>query len=123
ASAYGALFLLFAACAVVAVRARRPGATFEERPSTEPAAEPLGMRRRLRWVLWAFVPSSLVLGVTTHVTTDLVAVPLLWVIPLALYLLSFVIVFARGFKLPRGVIARLVPGTAVLVAMVYLSGA
>jgi hypothetical protein len=69
------------------------------------------------------VPSSLVLGVTTHVTTDLVAVPLLWVIPLALYLLSFVVVFARGFKLPRGLIARLVPGTAVLVTMVYLSGA
>jgi len=87
------------------------------------ASKPLTLRRRLRWVLLAFVPSSLVLGVTTHVTTDLVAVPLLWVIPLALYLLSFVIVFARGFKLPRGFMARVVPATAVLVAMVYLSGA
>jgi hypothetical protein len=124
ASAYGALFILFAACAVFALRrARRPVGKDEVSDAVPAAAEPLSMKRRLRWVLLAFVPSSLVLGVTTHVTTDLVAVPLLWVIPLALYLLSFVIVFARGFKLPRGFMARVVPGMAVLVAMVYLSGA
>lgn len=118
---YGALLLLLAACAVFATRARVGKG--EGRDAAEASAEPLSMRRRLRWVLLAFVPSSLVLGVTTHITTDLVAVPLLWVIPLALYLLSFVIVFARGRKLPRGLVARLVPGAAVLVAMVYLSGA
>src|SRR5215218_9579102 len=95
----------------------------EKESATVLASEPLSVGRRLRWVLLAFVPSSLVLGVTTHVTTDLVAVPLLWVIPLALYLLSFVVVFARGFTVPRGFAARVVPGTAVLVTMVYLSGA
>ena len=52
-------------------------------------------RQRIRWFALALVPSSLMLGVTTHITTDLMPVPLLWVIPLALYLLSFVIVFAR----------------------------
>lgn len=124
AFAYGALFIIFAVCAVLVFRyARAPVGTFEGKESSSAAAEPLSVRRRLRWVLLAFVPSSLVLGVTTHVTTDLVAVPLLWVIPLALYLLSFVIVFARGFKLPGGFMARVVPATAVLVAMVYLSGA
>lgn len=50
---------------------------------------------RLRWIILSFVPSSLLLGVTTHITTDIASVPLLWVIPLALYLLSFVLVFAR----------------------------
>lgn len=124
AFAYGGLFIIFALCAVLVFRhARAPVGTFEGRESSSVAAEPLSVKRRLRWVLLAFVPSSLVLGVTTHVTTDLVAVPLLWVIPLALYLLSFVIVFARGFKLPRGFVARVVPATAVLVTMVYLSGA
>ena len=124
AYAYGALFLLFAACAVLALRhARRPSGTFEGKEEADVSSEPLSVRRRLRWVLLAFVPSSLVLGVTTHITTDLVAVPLLWVIPLALYLLSFVIVFARKRHLPRGFAARVVPATAVLVAMVYLSGA
>lgn len=52
-------------------------------------------RWRLRWVLLAFVPSSLLIGVTTYISTDIASVPLLWVIPLALYLLSFVIVFAQ----------------------------
>jgi hypothetical protein len=52
-------------------------------------------RRVLRWVALAFVPSSLMLGVTTYMTTDIAAIPLLWVAPLALYLLSFIIVFSR----------------------------
>ena len=122
---YGALFFLFAACAVLTRRRAREvaGAVEDKGSAAVFSSEPPDAGRRLRWVLLAFVPSSLVLGVTTHVTTDLVAVPLLWVIPLALYLLSFVIVFARGFKLPRGLLARVVPGAAVLVALVYLSGA
>jgi hypothetical protein len=51
--------------------------------------------RRLRWVGLAAVPSSLMLGVTTYMTTDIAAVPLFWIVPLALYLLSFILVFAR----------------------------
>jgi hypothetical protein len=83
----------------------------------------ISLRRRLRWLVLAFVPSSLVLGVTTYVTTDLASVPLLWVIPLSLYLLSFVIVFARQRLVPGWLSARLLPGAAVLVSLVYLSGA
>jgi hypothetical protein len=51
--------------------------------------------RVVRWVALAFVPSSLMLGVTTYITTDIAAIPLLWVLPLALYLLSFILTFAR----------------------------
>jgi hypothetical protein len=51
--------------------------------------------RRLRWILLAAVPSSLMLGVTTYITTDLSPIPLLWIVPLALYLLSFILVFSR----------------------------
>jgi spermidine synthase len=91
--------------------------------TTEVLASRLTLRRRLRWVVLAFVPSSLVLGVTTHITTDIAAVPLLWIIPLSLYLLSFVLVFARRQVLPRSLVARLLPGVAVLLALVYLSGA
>ena len=53
--------------------------------------------RRLRWVALAFVPSSLLLGVSTYITTDLASVPLFWVAPLILYLLSFVLGFSRFF--------------------------
>jgi hypothetical protein len=49
----------------------------------------------LRWVLLAAVPSGMMLAITTYLTTDITPVPLLWVIPLGLYLLSFVFAFAR----------------------------
>ncbi|MGH1455271.1 MAG: fused MFS/spermidine synthase [Alphaproteobacteria bacterium] len=50
---------------------------------------------RLKWVALSLVPSSLMLGVTTHITTDIASVPLLWVMPLALYIGTFIIVFSR----------------------------
>ena len=55
----------------------------------------LTLREKSRWVMLAFVPSSLMLGVTTFLSTDVAAIPLFWIIPLSLYLLSFIIVFAR----------------------------
>ena len=42
------------------------------------------VKRRLRWLLLAFIPSSLMLGVTNYITTDIASAPLLWIIPLAL---------------------------------------
>lgn len=56
---------------------------------------PPNAAQRFRWLALSFAPSSLLLGVTTFISTDLAAVPLLWVVPLALYLLTFVLVFAR----------------------------
>ncbi|HBR68986.1 MAG TPA: hypothetical protein DEA55_06395 [Rhodospirillaceae bacterium] len=51
---------------------------------------------RFKWLLLAFAPSSLMLGVTTFITTDIASVPLLWILPLALYVGTFIIVFARN---------------------------
>ncbi|HYT90798.1 MAG TPA: hypothetical protein VEL76_18965 [Gemmataceae bacterium] len=59
-----------------------------------PPAE-VTLLRRLRWIGLAAVPSSLMLGVTTYLTTDIAAIPLFWIVPLALYLLSFILVFLR----------------------------
>ena len=53
----------------------------------------IALSRRLRWLLWSFVPSSLLSGVTLYITTDVVSAPLFWVIPLAAYLLSFIVAF------------------------------
>lgn len=58
-------------------------------------AAPISARDRVRWCLLAAVPSSLMLGVTTYLTTDIASIPLLWIVPLAIYLLTFVLVFAR----------------------------
>ena len=57
--------------------------------------EPPSMRRRLLWIVLAFIPSSLFIGATTYITTDVAAVPLLWVLPLAIYLLSFILTFGH----------------------------
>jgi len=65
-------------------------------PASIPAAQrPLTVWRRVRWVLLAAAPSSLMLGAITYMSTDLSPIPLLWVLPLALYLLTFILVFAR----------------------------
>ena len=53
----------------------------------------IALSRRFSWLLWSFVPSSLLSGVTLYVTTDVVSAPLFWVIPLAAYLLSFIVAF------------------------------
>jgi hypothetical protein len=53
-------------------------------------------RERGYWIAAAAVPSALSLGVTLHISTDVASAPMLWVVPLALYLLTFVIAFAKG---------------------------
>jgi hypothetical protein len=75
---YGALALAITACAMVVWR-RRPAATGAPAISRLDRREAIGWPRRLRWLCLALVPSGLLLAVTTHITTDLAAVPLLWV--------------------------------------------
>lgn len=53
------------------------------------------LKRRFRWLFWGFVPSALMLGVTLYISTDLASFPLLWVLPLLLYLLTFIIAFGK----------------------------
>lgn len=67
------------------------------------------MLRRLQWILLAFVPSSLMLGVTTFLTTDIASIPLLWMLPLLLYILSFVIVFAKWSARADALVTRTLP--------------
>lgn len=58
-----------------------------------PKAASVGWRDRAGWLLLAALPSSLMLGVTTHLTTDVASAPFLWIVPLALYLVTFIIAF------------------------------
>ena len=99
---YGLLALLVAAFAVVlwyTTKAALPEAAHSSQHSTATAGDgafpAVTPGQRLHWIALSFVPSSLLLGVTTYVTTDIAAAPLLWVIPLAIYRLTFVLVFAR----------------------------
>lgn len=58
-------------------------------------AEVITWKRRGYWLILSFIPSSLMLGVTTFLTTDIASVPLLWILPLAIYVGTFILVFAR----------------------------
>jgi hypothetical protein len=82
----------------------------------------LTYKERGRWILYAFVPSSLMLGVTTFLSTDVAAIPLFWVIPLALYLLSFIIVFARVPAMVHRVMVLLLPVSIAVLVFVNFSG-
>jgi hypothetical protein len=88
-SIYALLVLLVVGCAVTV-----PGHAVEKLPEETAPAPTWG--QIVRWVALAAVPSGLMLSTTTHLTTDIVAIPLLWVLPLGLYLLSFVVAFAAG---------------------------
>ena len=77
-------------CAVAAWRATRQSAAADEAPTP---SVPISATHRLRWLILSFVPSGLMLAVTTFMSSDVAVVPLFWVVPLALYLLTFIIAF------------------------------
>lgn len=78
---------------------------------------------RWRWVALAAVPAALSLAVTQFLTTDLAPVPLLWVVPLAVYLLSWVLAYARRLRVPAPLAARWLPLCLVAVAVAVITGA
>jgi hypothetical protein len=110
AFAYVAFALLTAVCALRLLAVE--SSSVVTAPATVSSAP--ARRRRLSWVALAAIPSSLMLGTTSYITTDLAAVPLLWVIPLALYLLSFVFAFASRQLLPMRTIGIAVVATSTL---------
>lgn len=77
-----------------------------------------GGRQALVWLALTAVPSSHMVGVTEYLATDLASVPLLWIVPLALYLLSFVIAFSRFGERARALATRVLPFG--LLALVFL---
>ena len=87
---YGGFVLLMGALALLVSRA---GTAPVKADAPQIPARPVTWRDRLTWIALAAIPSSLMLGVTTYITTDVASAPFLWVIPLALYLASFIIAF------------------------------
>ncbi len=103
---YLMLCLLIAGCAFVLWKTQQNKVLEQD---SEPEEKPLGLYRKLHWMALAFVPSSLLLGLTNFISTDIAAVPLLWIIPLTLYLLSFVIVFSKWNDKIHPVMVKLQP--------------
>lgn len=111
------LFVVGAVMLMVAGKMLRPAAAEQTA-----IAAPIGRRTLLLWMWLAFLPSALSLGVTSYITTDIAAVPLLWVLPLALYLLSFVDAFrTRPIFVPGA--TRFAPFIGMLGLLAYGSQA
>jgi hypothetical protein len=86
-------------------------------------SQPPTRGRVLRWIGLAALPSSLLMSVSTHVTTDVAPVPLLWVLPLGLYLLSFVVVFSYWPTWARLFLGRITPMALCFLAVALLTRA
>ncbi len=89
-------FALIALTAVSIVTIwNNPAAKHAPKAISDDLKSPITWPMRIKWLVLAFIPSSLMLGVTTYITADIASVPLLWILPLALYVGTFIIVFAR----------------------------
>jgi len=114
-SGYVLVILLVAGCALLL-----PKRTAEEPHVAHHSLAP-GWRRVGHWILLALVPSGLMLATTTFITTDIVAVPLLWVLPLGLYLLSFTVAFASDRRL-ADTITLFAPVTILMFGPLMIAG-
>ena len=106
---YALVLVLIASCVLALPKS---AAAAEVSAKTPPPA----LKEIARWMALAAIPSGLILSTTLYITTDVVAMPLMWVVPLGLYLLSFSVAFASDRRLATW-IGRLAP-FALLVAAV-----
>ena len=98
---YALLIVAAAACVVFERRRRSPEGTTPA-PGDAAGVASIAWRTRGRWIFLAFIPSTLMLGVTRHLASDVASFPLLWVVPLAIYLVTFIVAFGRE---PSGIVA------------------
>jgi hypothetical protein len=120
---YAAFVVVAAGCGVIAwSRMSTPVAPSVREAHierTEPHA--LSWSRRVRWIALAFVPSSLMLAVTSYISTDIAAVPLLWIVPLSLYLLTFALAFGKHRVTADTIAARALPLLVVPLALFMIA--
>ncbi len=116
---YVVLIVLIAACGVLLLRSPKSAAVDTLAKDGDAAAPAWSLRAR--WIFLAAVPSGLLIAVTAHISTDVAAAPLLWVLPLSLYLLTWVLVFQSRPLLPHKWMLMLQPaaiaGVIVLLAV------
>ena len=118
AGGYAVLVLGIGLCARVLWRHYVTGLP-SARGDSRTLSSDIDWRRRLWWIALAFAPSSLMLGTTLHISSNVAAVPLLWIMPLTLYLASFVVAFARRPLLSHSrILALQIPALIALAVVV-----
>jgi hypothetical protein len=118
---YGVLIAMLAVCfALVRGRAAASDVRPDAHETDEPQPAAPTLRDRLGWCGLALVPAALLTAFTTHIATDIASAPLLWVLPLALYLATFVLAFQDRLPIPMRILLP-VQLAAVLFALLELA--
>jgi len=117
---YAAVALTIVAAGMLALRERRAVAPHHQEATAAKAG--LSLNDRLLIVVLAAVPSSLMLGATQHLTSDVAAIPLLWVMPLAVYLGTFMVAFGDWPRLSARAWAAILPPASVPATFFLISG-
>jgi hypothetical protein len=120
--AYGALAAAIGLCALITLSSwhRRSAAAAPESMCRAEPTNRLDGRHRLAWIGLAFVPSALLVAVTAHISTDVASAPFLWVVPLALYLLTFVLAFREKPLVSEQRLLSLQPSIAACLAVSFV---
>ncbi|MDE1152706.1 MAG: fused MFS/spermidine synthase [Micavibrio sp.] len=113
--AYVTLMALGFVCILLSGRKAEPVTT--QQAAREPAPTKL---LQLQWLCLSFIPSSLLMAVTAYITMDVISVPMIWVLPLALYLLTFVIAFSKKPFVSLAVMDKMQP-LAIFVGIVFIT--
>ena len=108
------LLVSIGVCGLLALGARRARTDMRVTAALDAA---VGWRDRMAWIALAFVPSALLIAVTSHISTDIAAAPFLWVIPLALFLATFVFTFRAGGDSLHAFLIRLQPYIVAFLVM------
>ncbi|MBX3474750.1 MAG: fused MFS/spermidine synthase [Planctomycetes bacterium] len=115
-------YLVFVAlCVIAALVPQRPQAE-AAKSEPEPEQSPPTGRQKGTWVLLAGAGSALLLSFTNELCIDVASVPFLWVLPLSIYLVSFIVTFTSGRAVSRGIYRPLVPVAAIGVMLLVQFG-
>jgi spermidine synthase len=114
---YAALLAGAGACGFAASRWKQSASVTQL-----PTAVRRDVSSRALWIVLGFVPSGLLVAVTAHIATDVASTPFLWILPLALYLLTFVLVFSERPAISERVMLKLQPVSVAVLAVLLLWG-
>ena len=117
-AAYVGLIVMFVICGIVLLRRNAEPSRNEAEGDAPESVDALARLQRetasqsqvrWRWIFLAAVPSSLMLGTTNYLSSNVAPIPLLWVVPLSLYLISFIFAFSRRTFVPARMLSRVLP--------------
>lgn len=107
-------------CVIISARKSHREKAAITKPATSETGTTPTTKKWLTWLFLSFVPSSLLMAVTVYITTDIMSAPMIWVLPLALYLMTFVIAFSRKPIISQGMVELLhVPAVITAIAVMY----